>query len=83
MDAPPKPPIVLAERLIKQFVDHLVAGAPEIKPDDFMAIRVVFRKCGGNWEKIIHGDIVQVSLLAKIATVWANSASKSSEGKNA
>jgi hypothetical protein len=70
MDTPPTPPLVLADRLIEQLVHNLVSGDIEIKPDGFMAIRVVFRKCGGNWEKLLHGDIVQSCLLSKIAVVW-------------
>lgn len=70
MDSPPDQPIVLANRVIKQLTDHLLAGAVTPEEEDFNIIRVVFRKLGGNWTDLYKGDIEQTKLLEKVVTNW-------------
>ena len=59
-----------ANRIIKQFIDHLLGGEPEPKDWDLSLIRVVFRSLGGSWQAIYGGDIDQTTLLEKVVTNW-------------
>lgn len=69
MDDAPAVPLVFAERVIRQFVDHLLGGGT-VRPRDYMVMRLVFRKLGGSWDKIVHGDIEQITMLEKVVTNW-------------
>lgn len=69
MDDAPSVPLVFANRVIRQFADHLLGSIP-IKPRDFTLMRLVFRAVGGNWDKFIHGDIDQITTLENIVTRW-------------
>ena len=70
MDAPPSPPSQLANRIIRQFVDHLFGEDMLTFKDDFLAIRVVYRKMGGNWIPLIDGNKEAIGLLENIVTGW-------------
>ena len=70
VDDKKKPPVVLANHVIRQMVDHALAEDMVVTPEDFMAIRVTFRQCGGQWSSIMLGDIVHVELLSKIVNAW-------------
>lgn len=70
MDDAPKPPLVFANRVIRQFVDHLVGEDIITTKTDYTVMRLVFRWCGGSWEMINHGDIVHNRLLATIISAW-------------
>ena len=70
MDDQQKPPLVFANRIIRQFVDHLVGENTTILPQDYLVLRTVFRWCQGSWERVGHGDIVHNRLLASILTAW-------------
>ena len=74
MDDSPTPPLVFANRVIDQFLEHLFGG--EIKADDkdYQSIRTVFRWCGGNWEKLATGDMGQIQLLQTVVTSWGKRA---------
>lgn len=76
MDQPERPPLVFANRVIRQYADHLVGDDVMILPNDYAVIRMVFRWCGGSWERLDHGDIVHNRLLAKILTTWGSKASR-------
>lgn len=69
MDDAPLVPLVFANRVIRQFADHLLGGVT-IKPKDYAVMRLVFRKMGGNWEALVHGDVNQLTLLEKVVTRW-------------
>ena len=71
MDTQRPPPILVANRLIRMSVDHLVGEDMVVLPDDYIALRAVFRKCKGSWERLSKGDVVHSQLLAKIITAWA------------
>ena len=70
MDDAPTPPLVLANRVIQQFVEHLVGETAVVLPQDYLVMRMVFRWCKGSWERVVHGDIVHNRLLVKIVTTW-------------
>lgn len=76
MDAPTEAPIVLANRIIKQFSDHLLAGAANPEDRDYQVMRVVFRRLGGNWQAVYNGDIQQIKMLEKVVTGWGASKKK-------
>ncbi len=69
MDDAPAVPLVFANRVIRQFADHL-GITQTIRPRDYMIIRLVFRKLGGQWDAFIHGDIKQITTLEKVITNW-------------
>ena len=66
MDAPKKPPIVFANRVLRQFVDHMIDEQMVILPRDFTVLRTTFRSYKGSWEQLTLGDIQQMRLLSRI-----------------
>ena len=70
MDDSPKIPLVFANRAIRQFANNQLGAEIMILPDDYMAMRLVFRKCRGSWERVSNGDVVHVNLLAKVVVAW-------------
>lgn len=66
----PNPPLVFADRLIRQLVDHM--GGPDVitEDDDFMAMRTAFRSNGGDWETLYQGSPDQHKLLKNVVTAW-------------
>ncbi len=73
MDDDPKPKhLVFANRLIREFVDHLLGDDMIVLPADFTTIRVAFRSSGGSWEQFHLGDIKQINLLSKLIAGWGN-----------
>lgn len=76
MDDSTKTPLVFANRAIRLFANNQLGDEVMILPDDYMAMRVVFRKCQGSWEGISSGDVVMTNLLARIVTAWGKNQSK-------
>lgn len=71
MDEALQKPKVFANQVIRQLIQHMVADDMVIEPDDYMAIRVVFRKCGGSWIAFGDGDLKQFELLKSIVLAWS------------
>lgn len=67
----PDPPLVFANRLIRQFIDHGIGDEVVVGEGDYTAIRTAFRYAGGNWERIHQGDPVQHMLLSSLISAWA------------
>jgi len=63
-------PKVFANRVICQIIQHMVSEDMVVEPRDYTALRSVFRKCGGSWEKFVDGEQVQIELLKTIITAW-------------
>jgi hypothetical protein len=72
-------PKVLANKVIRQLVQHMVSGQLELSWEDYTAIRVVFRQCGGSWDQLIQGNIQTVELLKTIVTAWGQSPQRKQE----
>lgn len=72
MDETQAPPLVFANRVIRQYVDHGVGAEAILLPQDYYVIRLVFRWCGGSWERLELGDIVHNRLLSRIIAAWGN-----------
>jgi DNA topoisomerase IB len=71
LDPTVEPPLVFSNRIIRQLIDHMI-GEDTISEDiDFKSMRIVFKSCGGSWEKFMNGDILNNELLQKIVTAWA------------
>jgi hypothetical protein len=70
MDETPDKPKVFANRVVKQLVQHTVAEDMVITNDDYLAIRKVFRQCGGSWANLASGDQIQIELLKTIVSNW-------------
>lgn len=65
-----KPPLIFANRVIRQLVDHQFSDGMLIEPADYASIRVVFRQKGGSWESLWHGDFKQLESLNSIVLAW-------------
>lgn len=63
-------PRLLAHKVIQQMVRHMVSESLPLTGRDFMSIRVVFRRCGGSWEKLAAGDLAHIELLKNVVTAW-------------
>jgi len=70
MDEEVKVPKVFANRVIEQVIRHMVSDTIQITPQDYTVVRVVFRRLGGQWEKLVAGDLVHIELLKNIITGW-------------
>jgi len=79
VDGPSKLPLVFANRVIRQLVDHLLGEQVIMTPEDYRAIRVVFRWCKGSWEQLELGNIVHNRLLIKIISAWGEKSKKDVE----
>lgn len=64
------PPKQFANRVLKQVVQHMLSEDIVVDPDDYTAMRVAFRTCGGIWEEVGQGNIVHLELLKKVVTAW-------------
>jgi hypothetical protein len=71
MDSVEIPDVIFANRVIRQFVDHLCGEDLVTSTQDFAAIRNVFRRCRGNWEALVSGSMLQLSLLEKVIAAWS------------
>ena len=70
MDSPKNPPLVFANRIIRQFVDHLLGSDRQVSQRDFQVIRLVFRRGGGAWEDLYGGDVKHLVLLENVIKSW-------------
>lgn len=65
-----KAPLLFADRIIRQLVDHMFAEDLVVEPQDYAAIRQVFKWCDGSWERFGSGDMGQNKLLSTIVVGW-------------
>jgi len=82
MDDPRPLPLEFANRVIRQFLDHLLGTDLIAKPKDLLKLRVLFRHLGGNWEQLQLGDIKQLLLLEKLLSKWGQSKDREREPKD-
>lgn len=64
-------PLVFANRVIRQLVDHMVGPQFVTDETDFQIIRGVFRSAGGSWEKFLNGDLQSNELLKNSVIAWS------------
>jgi len=76
-----KPPRIFANHVLKQLVQHMLGEECVIHRDDFVAMRVVFRRCGGSWVRVESGDLSHIDLLKKIVTGWGMLPDRAAEAK--
>lgn len=79
-DATPPPPLLFANHVISQFSAHLLGEDTIVEPNDFMAIRVVFRRLGGSWENLQLGDPAQMEILKNVVGAWGQMPNRKHEG---
>jgi hypothetical protein len=65
-------PKVFSNKIIRLMVDQLVSDDVILDPQDYLAIRIVFRRCGGRWEQFALGDQVPIELLKAILKGWGS-----------
>lgn len=70
MNDKPVPPHVFANNVLKQMIEHSFGDELVIEYADYQAMRVAFRSIGGLWTEIGDGNIVHMTLLAKVVTAW-------------
>jgi hypothetical protein len=63
-------PTLLANKIIKQMVEHLFSDGVPLTFEDYTAIRTVFRRLGGSWAAVDQGDFQQIEKLSRIVTAW-------------
>ena len=64
-----KPPLEFANQVIALFAENLL-GKSGLKPKDYTVIRVAFRKVGGSWFELCHGNVGQINLLTQTIRAW-------------
>ena len=57
-------------------MDNLDGDETQVIPQDYTAMRVVFRKLGGSWEKLSDGDVQHNQLIVRVIQAWGNAQSK-------
>jgi hypothetical protein len=72
MNDKPKPPLVFANHVLKQMIEHMFGEDMLIKQADYTALRTAFRWAGGSWIEIGMGSMVHIGLLMKFITAWGN-----------
>ncbi len=65
-------PSVFANKVILQFIQHILSEDMMVEPQDYLVIRTVYRGCKGSWDRLADGDIVMLELLQKIISAWGN-----------
>jgi len=70
-DSEPSQPLVFADRLIRQFIDHSSGPDTHLTKDDFLSIRLAFNQSGGDWEQVVQGSPVQTMLLSTLVSAWS------------
>jgi hypothetical protein len=80
MNDKPKPPLVFANHVLKQMIEHLFGEDMLIKQADYEALRTAFRWVGGSWDEIGHGNMDQTTLLLKFISAWGNLPERSRTG---
>jgi hypothetical protein len=65
-----KPPLVFADQAIRKLVTNQLGDETMVLPNDYMVMRVVFRKRGGSWEALTQGDVGHTVLLASVVKTW-------------
>ena len=81
MNTPPPPPAQLANRVIRQLIDHLFGEDMITLKDDFMGIRVVYRQLGGTWVQLTDGNNDSIDLLEKIVIAWGKAPGRKLKSK--
>lgn len=71
MDDHEEAPLFFANKVIHKFVDNLLGR--DIDGEQCQAIRVVFRRCQGQWTGILAGDPVHIGLLIRLIKAWGKS----------
>jgi len=65
-------PKQLANKIVRQIVDHIFTDDYMTDVNDYMAIRLAFQKLGGSWEKIVNGDQAMADILLKVVMAWGS-----------
>jgi hypothetical protein len=83
LDTPKDPPSIFANRIIRQIADHLLGEDLIIEPKDFMILRLVYRRLGGTWDGLIHGNGKYLQILEKTITNWGKMPGRKRESPDA
>jgi hypothetical protein len=73
-------PKVFANKVILQFVQHILGEDLVVEPEDYLVIRLVFRWCSGSWDELANGNVTMLELLQKIITGWGKMPGRKHEG---
>lgn len=73
-------PKVFANKVILQFVQHILAEDMVVEPEDYLILRLVFRWAGGSWDELANGNVVMLELLQKIISAWGKMPGRQHEG---
>lgn len=73
LDGENPPPLVFANKVVQQFANNFL-GDTVLKPNDYTVIRTTFRKLGGSWFELCHGNIDHLLMLSKVVKAWGEDA---------
>lgn len=82
-DCTPEPPLLFANRIIRQLADHMLGEDMVTDDTDFNVMRSVFRQCGGSWERVLNGDPVHNELIKTVVTMWGQTPGRKKEPEKA
>jgi hypothetical protein len=66
-----QPPLEFANQVISMFASNIL-GETDLTDANYSTIRVTFRKLGGSWFELCHGNIDQLGLLVETIKAWKN-----------
>lgn len=67
---PENQPLVFANRVIRRLVDNTHGNDVILTRENYLAIRTVFKRCGGSWQKLYEGNEDHTRLLIQIVASW-------------
>jgi DNA topoisomerase IB len=74
------PPLVFANRVIRQLVDHMLGEDMTVSDEDFGTMRLTFRHMGGTWERVWGGDMDENERLKNVVVAWGQMPGRKREG---
>jgi DNA topoisomerase I len=67
------PPLAFADRVLGAMISAVVGSDVVIASDDYTALRVAYRRLGGSWEALWHGDPASLELAKGLVAAWGQS----------
>ena len=65
-------PKILANKVLLQVIQHSLGSDVPVSAVDYSVMRVVYRWCGGSWERYLKGNQLDIELLKLIVGAWGS-----------
>ena len=79
MDDQTPPPLIFANHVVRQMVDHMLGEGIILTAKDYLVVRTAFRSLGGVWDQIGEGSLEHLEKLKNVVTTWAGTAKPKKE----